>query len=163
MNNYKSLSLVFTMLFAAILVIAQPTGSKNYVLSTVIKQSGILNEASISNLAIGYNTKAESIAYFDGLGRPLQTVITKGSASQKDIVSPVEYDALGREIKKYLPYVDITSTTFGSYKTDWTTRQPAFYNGQLAGVSTDAMAFAQTVLEPSPLNRPLAQGAPGTV
>ena len=155
--------LLTAILLSVMVTFAQPTGNKNYVLSTLIKQSGIQNEASINGLAIGYNTKAESISYFDGLGRPLQTVITKGSATQKDIVSPVEYDALGREIKKYLPYADITSTTFGSYKTDWTTRQPTFYNGQLAGVSTDAMAYVQTVLEPSPLNRPLAQGAPGTV
>ncbi len=122
----------------------------------------MVNEIVIPLTPVAYNGKAESISYFDGLGRPLQTVITQGSTTQKDLVSPVEYDALGREIKKYLPYADLTSTAFGSLKTDWVTKQPAFYAGQLAGVQTDAMPYVQTVIEPSPLNRPLAQGAPGT-
>ena len=142
---------------------AQPTASKNYVLSTVVKQAGIFNEASLSTVPVSSTGKAMSISYVDGLGRPFQSIVVKGSATQKDIVAPVEYDVLGREIKKYLPYVDMTSTTYGPLKTDWPTKQPAFYNGQLAGVQTDAMPYAQTVLESSPLNRPLAQGAAGTV
>ncbi|MEO5890619.1 MAG: DUF6443 domain-containing protein [Ferruginibacter sp.] len=141
---------------------AQPTGNKNYVITTVLKKTGIFNEASISGLAIGNNTKAEDVSYFDGLGRPLQTVITKGSATQKDIVSPVVYDAMGRETKKYLPYTDIASTTYGSYKADWLARQSAFYNGQLNGVQADMMPYAQAVIENSPLNRLLAQGSAGT-
>ena len=71
---------------------AQPTTTKNYVRSVVLKQSGVMNEASISIVPIAYNGKAESISYIDGLGRTIQTVITNGSATQKDIVSPVEYD-----------------------------------------------------------------------
>ena len=162
--NQPNRLLIFWLLFLpAINCFSQPTPTRNYVQVTVLKQAGITSEAGIAALPIGSTTKAESISYFDGLGRPVQTVITKGSATQKDMVSPVEYDALGREIKKYLPYVDLTSTAYGSLKTDWATKQPAFYSGQLAGVQTDAAAYAQTVLEASPLNRPLAQGAPGTV
>jgi len=42
----------------------------------------------------------------------MQNVVTKGSASQKDIVTGIEYDAYGREVKKYLPYADQNSTTY---------------------------------------------------
>jgi RHS repeat-associated protein len=140
---------------------AQTTPTQNYVLTTAVKQAGIKHEAYLANLAIAFNGKAQSVSYVDGLGRPLQTVIVKGSASQKDLVSPVEYDNLGREIKKYQPYADMAGTVFGSYRTDWATKQPAFYNGQLAGVAAETMPYTQVVLEASPLNRPLAQGAPG--
>lgn len=153
---------LIVFVFISVAAYGQPTATKNFVRSVVIRQWGVLNEASIPAVAIAYNGKAESISYLDGLGRPLQSVITKGSSTQKDMVSPVEYDVLGREIKKYLPYADMTGTAYGALKTDWATKQPAFYNGQLAGVQTDAMAFVQTVTEPSPLNRPIAQGAPGT-
>jgi RHS repeat-associated protein len=163
MHNCFKVLIIISFLLLSIAAYAQPTSNINYVLSTVVKQSGILNEGSLSAVAIAYNGKAQSITYVDGLGRPIQTVIPKGSATQKDIISPVEYDVLGREIKKYLPYVDLTSTTYGSLKTDWATKQPAFYNGQLSGVQTDAAAYAQSVLEASPLSRPLAQGAPGTI
>jgi len=150
-------------LISSTLCFAQPTSNKNYVQATVIKQSGIMHEASISTVPIAYDGKAQTVSYVDGLGRSLQTVMVQGSATQKDLVSPVEYDVHGREIKSYLPYSDLTSTTYGSLKTDWLTKQPAFYNGQLAGVQTDAAPYSQVVLENSPLSRPLAQGAPGTV
>ncbi len=162
-NHSKPIAIIVGILLSGVMLQAQPTANKNYVQTTVVKQQGILYEASLNGVAIGYNTAAQSISYVDGLGRPLQSVIVKGSATQKDIIAPTEYDALGRETKKYLPYADIVSTSYGSLKTDWATKQPAFYNGQLAGVAPDAMAYAQTVLEASPLNRPLAQGAPGTV
>jgi hypothetical protein len=160
---FKIIFILTITLTGALVTYAQPTGTSNYIRTTIVKQQGILNEASVSGLAIGYNTKAESVSYFDGLGRPLQTIITKGSATQKDLVNPSEYDVYGREVKKYLPYADLTSTSYGSLKTDWATKQPAFYAGQLAGVQADAMPYTQTVFEASPLNRPLAQGAPGAV
>lgn len=46
--------------------------------------------------------------YFDGLGRPLQTVIKQGSLptgdTARDLVSAVIYDEFGREIYHYLPF-----------------------------------------------------------
>ncbi len=140
---------------------AQPTISENFVISTSVKQPGIFHEASLNDTGAADNIKSETIIYFDGLGRPLQTIIIKGSASQKDLITPTEYDHLGREVKKYLPYADILSTSYGSYKADWVTRQPAFYNGLLEGVQPDVMPYEQKVFESSPLKRILAKGAPG--
>ena len=160
---FKITALSTISLLFALLTYAQPTNTANYVKTTVIKQSGVLNETSVNGIVIGYNTKAESVTYIDGLGRPVQTVVTKGSAGQKDLISPQQYERMNREPRKYLPYADLTSTTYGSYKTDWATKQPAFYNGQLSGVQADAVAFSYTIFEQSGLNRPLAQGAVGTV
>ncbi len=142
----------------------QASSSQNYVMTNTVKQAGITNEGMVLGLPIATQGKSQSITYIDGLGRPYQTVITKGGATQKDIISANEYDAFGREIKKYMPYADTSnSLSPGSYRTEWQTRQRSFYNGLLQGVDTDTSAYSQSVLEASPLNRVLAQGAPGTV
>ena len=111
MQHFFKILLATGCLLVSAGMYAQPTPTSNYVLTTVVKQPGIFNEASLSNVAIAYNGKAQTVSYFDGLGRAVQTVVPKGSATQKDIISPVEYDVLGREVKKYLPYVDLTSTS----------------------------------------------------
>src|SRR5882724_7338275 len=47
----------------------------------------------------------QATQYVDGLGRPLQTVAKGISPAGFDLVTPVIYDAFGRERYKYLPYV----------------------------------------------------------
>lgn len=101
--------------------------------------------------------------YLDGLGRPLQSVSWQSSPSKKDIVSPVEYDAFGREQYKYLPYAsssntgDFAITPFSSqaafYTGSYKTEQPAFNNEQFF--------YSHTQFEASPLNRVQASFAPG--
>ncbi|WP_157445710.1 DUF6443 domain-containing protein, partial [Chryseobacterium indologenes] len=43
------------------------------------------------------NKKSESVQYFDGLGRPIQSVAIKATPLGRDVVLPVEYDAQGRQ------------------------------------------------------------------
>ncbi|MGN7759792.1 DUF6443 domain-containing protein, partial [Chryseobacterium sp. 22532] len=47
--------------------------------------------------------KSESVQYFDGLGRPIQSVAIKATPLGRDVVVPIEYDAKGRQAKSYLP------------------------------------------------------------
>jgi len=106
----------------------------------------------------------QSTTYFDGLGRPEQSVIKKGSLSNignSDIVTPFEYDNLGREVKKYLPYVSGSSD--GLYKDNALVDQNSFYTGTNSPVAgqNENNFYAQTVYEPSPLNRIEKQMAPG--
>jgi len=63
---------------------------------------------------------SQSTTYFDGLGRPIQSVTTQGSPGKQDLVQPIAYDAFGREPKKYRPYA---SGTNGQYKADALTAQ----------------------------------------
>jgi RHS repeat-associated protein len=105
----------------------------------------------------------QATAYVDGLGRPLQTVIKKGSllthnGLKGDLVSPVVYDALGREVQKYLPYV--SSDTNGVFKTSPLADQSSFYTTQLSGQS-ETYFYSNTDVEASPLNRPVKTYAPG--
>lgn len=145
------------------------TGSsdQNYILTTIPRKAGYdpYNGATTC-------TAMQTIAYFDGLGRPLQTVEVKGSPkADKDIVQPFVYDQYGRETQQFLPYA--AASADGSYKSDAlnsTSGMSKFYNPDgfgsgvqnSNGVVTIPNPYAETAFEPSPLNRPVEQGAPGT-
>lgn len=134
---------------------------QNFVETTTIQIAGA---NYIDQLSIG--EKLESTEIIDGLGRPVQNVVTQGSPSRKDVVQPIAYDLYNREPIKYLPYTngtngkfksDFVSATSGSYSSS---PQYSFYQGA-TNVAHDQKPYAVTVFEPSPLNRPAKQGAPG--
>lgn len=114
----------------------------------------------------------QTTQYFDGLGRPIQTVVKKGSmatgATQYDMVMPVVYDAYGREQYKYLPYAS-SSATDGNFKINPFNEQVSFYNNQLTGQTGEAnlgtgnlnWAYSQQEIEASPLSRIEESFAPG--
>ncbi|WP_211360847.1 DUF6443 domain-containing protein [Mucilaginibacter frigoritolerans] len=139
-----------------------PSQDHNYVITFMPRVPNITNNTALSN---DMNQVEIGIQYFDGLGRPLQTVQVKGSSMGNDVVQPIAYDAFGREPTKYLPYA-LTGATAndGSYKTDALTPmagQAQFYVTPPFGVSPITTPQAGTAFEPSPLNRVLEQGAPG--
>jgi len=105
-----------------------------------------------------------STTYFDGLGRPEQTVAKKGSLSSignTDLVTPVVYDVFGREAQQYLPYVSPSGD--GLYKANVLTEQNTFYTGTSSPIAGQGETFfyAKTEFEPSPLNRSVKTYAPG--
>lgn len=100
--------------------------------------------------------------YYDGLGRPLQTVVNKGSMATgmaaTDMVSPVMYDEFGREQFKYLPFASTENN--GTFKTNPFQQQLSFMQGQY-GDHGETVFYGKTVFEQSPLNRTLKTMAPG--
>ncbi|HEY4064196.1 MAG TPA: DUF6443 domain-containing protein, partial [Puia sp.] len=116
----------------------------------------------------GYVDVKETTHYFDGLGRPLQTVnrqITPGN-SPMDMVTPVVYDPFGREVYKYLPYVASTGNTAdGGFKQDPFTDQKNFYQNiypaEQPAYSGEQVYYGQTNYEASALNRVVKTLAPG--
>ncbi|MGB3453870.1 MAG: DUF6443 domain-containing protein, partial [Moheibacter sp.] len=86
--NYKWF--LFFLLCAASL--SAQTGTKNY-----IKATEYLNETADPNSAV------ITVQYYDGLGRPEQTVSVKATPTGKDIVTKIEYDEFGRQTRDYLP------------------------------------------------------------
>ncbi|MND46671.1 RHS Repeat protein [compost metagenome] len=114
--------------------------------------------------SLNYTQQQTSIQYFDGLGRPLQTVQKQAATNAKDIVQPFTYDNMGRETKKYLPYSNITGLQDGSYKTNALTAGQgvwAHYKLATQSIDTTSFPFSETIFETSPLNRATEQGAPG--
>jgi RHS repeat-associated protein len=140
-----------------------PSSDQNYV-QTLIPRIAISNASTLSSQSIC--DVSQNIQYFDGLGRPLQTVEVKGSPGFNDIVQPMAYDQYGREATKYLPYANNPAVTSdGSYKADaLTVQQPGFYNtatAWAADVVRTGQPKSEILFEASPLNRPIEQGAPG--
>ncbi|MDH7463872.1 DUF6443 domain-containing protein [Chitinophagaceae bacterium 26-R-25] len=97
----------------------------------------------------------QSVSYFDGLGRPLQTVVKSGSwvtgsTSGKDLVTAEVYDEFGREVRKYLPFAAIDNS--GTIKIDPFDQQRVFYDSYLHGQG-ESYYYSKTEFEASPLNR----------
>jgi RHS repeat-associated protein len=128
----------------------------NYVRTRDITQPGITSLTTAAGLTDPAQVK-QVTEYLDGLGRPLQEVAMKASPAENDMVTMHVYDAIGREPLKYLPYTDPTND--GNYKPDPFSDQLAFNTAQFPGESSFG---AETVFEPSPLNRPLTAYAPGS-
>lgn len=137
---------------------------QNYIRTITVNTPGYTSPSQFGNVGL----VDTSYAFFDGLGRGIQTVNVKGSPSKKDIVQPIAYDQYGREAKKYLPYTDgndgrfkpdalaaVGSTTYSSGK-----QYPFYQTGGL--LASDQYPYAETRFEASPLNRVIEQGAPGS-
>lgn len=134
------------------LVIGQ-TATENYIWSKTYKTP------TTTRIATPTITQAEqSVTYFDGLGRPIQQVAHAQSSSGKDIVTPIAYDAFGRQTKDYLPYVPTTSASL-DYKATALTDVGTFYN--TGAYESTLNPFSEKLIEASPLNRVLQQAAPG--
>ena len=137
-----------------------PSGSglsdENYVY-TIAPQVPTTNASSLTQT----KDVIRSITYFDGLGRAKQSVGIKQSTSEKDIVTHYEYDALGRQVKEYLPYASTTNN--GYIKTGAQTATNNYYK---TNYSTDIDVnlpnpFSEKEFDGSPLNRVIKQAAPG--
>lgn len=137
-----------------------PSSNQNYVMETTVKSYNKKTTASLSGLLV--DSASRSIQYFNGLGRPLQLVQWQGSPNRKDIVQPFVYDKFGREVFKYLPYADQSSSD-GAIKNSPISSQALFYSSGSwdANIVRTSFPYSETVFEVSPLNRVLEKGAPG--
>ena len=139
--------------------------SNNYVRSWIATAP----ESNSSNLIYRQLSDVkETSQYFDGLGRPIQTVIKAGSLEtltglNSDLVSMIGYDDYGREFAKYLTYASGSVTGF--YKTDAMNAQPNYYNSNYSPIvgqgELGKNAHTQISFEKSPLYRPILSMAPG--
>jgi len=127
----------------------------NYVRERTILKAGVMDTVTAAALTGAFEV-TQVTSYFDGLGRPLQTVTKQGSPLQKDMVQQMAYDNFGREAIKYMPYA---ATSFdGNYRSFGPGEQNNFNAAQFPG---ESYFFNQTNLESSALNRVLATYAPG--
>jgi hypothetical protein len=118
--------------------------------------------------AAAFGDVKETDQYFDGLGRPLQTVVRQITPGTQplDMVTPVVYDPFGREVYKYLPYVQSNgNNSDGGIKRDPFTDQNNFYQNiypqDQPAYTGEKVYYSQTQYEASPLNRVLKTMAPG--
>ncbi len=150
----------------------------NFIQSRQLTKPGITTVTAADALTLLADVK-QATQYFDGLGRPIQTVTKQGSLITDplnpqsstvavDLVKASVYDEFNRETFNYLPFAttatDATKNT-GNFKLNPFEQQAAFYNDTYASNplkgQTESYFFSQSVLEFSPLNRPekaMAQG-----
>ena len=103
-----------------------------------------------------------STRFFDGLGRPKQTVLRRASPNRKDIVRAIEYEDYGRQSRSYLPY-EASFGENGTFRSDWKSRVKFFYHYADNSVADETNFFySQNVFEPSPLNRIAQSYGPGS-
>lgn len=132
---------------------------KNYILTVTAKEASTSPNVNISNEGPRQTSQlTDQIVYFDGMGRPVQSVSINSSPSFKDIVQPLAYDNFGREKYKYLPYPLGINDNNGAFVSTALADQKNYYES-VYGV--DNPAYSNTVYEFSALNRILEQGAPG--
>ncbi|MEZ4776128.1 MAG: DUF6443 domain-containing protein [Bacteroidia bacterium] len=131
-----------------------------HFIQTEVARKPVSSENAWANLS-DLEEKHRSVQYFDGLGRPIQTVEVKASVKAKDEVSFQIYDVFGRVPRAYLPY-ESTSTNGGNFRTNALGEQDAYFDmmGLIAPADRD-YPFSDHVMEPSPLGRMIEQGAPG--
>ena len=96
---------------------------------------------------------SDKINYFDGLGRPVETVLREASPLRKDILSLQEYDGVGRESNAWLPVPAGNGT--GAYM------EPTSFKPAATAFYSDSAPYSHPVYEPSPLNRVTERYAPG--
>ncbi len=156
-----------TLVGSATVTVRVIRSDRNYITTRTPQVAGRKSEQDVYNQSLAPDQVQTSTQYFDGLGRPEQTVVQQFSpelpnnGGKKDLVTPVTYDALGRPSKTYLPYV---MGSDGLFKFNALTDQQNFYASSTTGdnIANDANPWAITEYEASPLNRVVRQGAPGT-
>jgi len=155
-----SLQAIFALCFSVLIVQQGIAQNRSYIQEEVITVAGVTSATQAA--ALGNNSKQTTRTYFDGFGRPIQSIAIKASPLQKDIVTPVQYDQAGRQAKSFLPYVS-TGNDGGYHSEALNSEQPAFYqNGVTDKVADDASPFAEQVFENSPLQRLMKMGMVGT-
>lgn len=138
-----------TVTYPGLLNFSAPT-SFNYIRTQVPDQP--VTDIPATNLLF----YRESTNYFDGLGRPLQSVSKKGHADGYDIVQHHVYDATGKEAYQYLPIAVPLVYSNGKLRTNVNTLTNEFYNSD-----NDEPPYNKTEFESAPLSRVTKQLAPG--
>ncbi len=154
----KTLYSLIILLLVGLSAFAQPvtpSSNQNYI-TTITPTVKVTTDAQLN--ALNPDNLMQEVAYYDGLGRPMQQLAVRASGNKRDLITPVTYDAMGRQDKDYLSYEAAAGN--GSYRTDYATTQPAFYSS-LHGATDKDYAFSQKQFEPSPLNRVVEQATPG--
>lgn len=148
----KHIYLILILFLSQVQMHTQTLSNENFIYTEVPQKP--VNSITYSSLSV--TDKQKSVTYYDGLGRPMQTIAIGQGGNGEDIITPIAYDGFGRQDKEYLPY---TAATSGSYLTDAFIGVANFYN--TTKYENTLNPFSEKQFEASPLNRVLQQASPG--
>ncbi len=149
----KKLLYITLSIFWVPMILQGQTQDENYVRSTTY-------QVATQNENVLPDEKLETIAYYDGLGRPRQTIAARAGGDRENIAQHAEYDIFGMQTKEYLPWA-------GSNGTGLNFINPAtlksniedFYETEKYDNTTNP--YSRTVYDPYALRRTVEVGAPG--
>ena len=105
------------------------------------------------------NDSIVDIVWYNGLGQPKQTVqVGASAATSKNIVTPVEYDPVGQQLREYLPYISTQATE--NYDAQTSKKQADYYKTKYG--NSEVHPYAETIPEAA-TNKPLMQYTQGSV
>lgn len=143
---------LFALSVSTIAFSQTPSQTENYI---------YIQEPTVGVTAVTDATNAiRTVQYFDGLGRPKQTVQIKASPDQgttnspKNLVTKYDYDGFGRQVLDFLP-VPLTNQSDALITLD------SEYNSSKTSQYSNQNHYSEKTLENSPLNRVMKQAAPG--
>ena len=129
--------------------------SRNYIVTHTYLKPFSSHPSSLKT-----GDSAPVVEYFDGLGRPIQTVAVRASQLASDMVDRQDYDQAGNPEKQWLPYAKANNkgdyVNLNTFKTE---QKYLLFN--IYGSADSSKGFSITEYEKSPLNRVVKQGAPG--
>ena len=126
-----------------------PSSDHNYIETIVPRIAGFVPSSVLS-----LKSATHHIAYYDGLGRPVQTIDYKASPDRKDIISLQEYDEQGRAGRQWLPTERCRGVEGRFSDSERLSRDIQNYY-------EDVGAFSYPVYEDCPLNRMNESYGPG--
>ncbi|MCL6220280.1 DUF6443 domain-containing protein [Zunongwangia pacifica] len=129
------------------------SSNQNYIQKIRLLEP-ISNFENISN----ETQKIETVDYYDELGRIKQSVAVRGGGNQEDIVTPYEYDALGRSPKVFLPYAS-TDLDKAKFRSSAMSSQSSFYN--TSKYENTLNPYSEVIYENAPRGLIIEEGAPG--
>ncbi|MFT3919620.1 DUF6443 domain-containing protein [Cloacibacterium sp.] len=142
-NNYK---MSFSIVSASSGSTGTISSSENYIYSRTYLEPTLTSDDTKKQM--------KTIQYFDGLGRPKQNIAIKTTPLGNDLVTPIEYDNFGRQVKDYLPLPQSSSSNGELINSP----EIIYYTNDFSG----ARLYSEKKLELSPLDRLLEIGHPGT-
>ncbi|MFT3918202.1 DUF6443 domain-containing protein [Cloacibacterium sp.] len=133
-------------IFNGIIVLLLGTGFSHGQLTS--SENYIYSKTHLSKQDDNPQKSLETVQYFDGLNRPKQIINIKASPAQKDVVTHIEYDKFGRQIKDYLSVPQTGSQTGNIYSNPLSNATNVYGAEKI---------YAEKILESSPLDRVIGQ------
>lgn len=139
----KIISIIF-FLIVALLHSQSLTNTENYIYTRTYLEPVTSEQPNAPQV--------QTVQYFDGLGRTIQSISIKASPTGKDLVVPMMYDQEGRKTKDYLPQpVDSQNGAF----------IPGIGESSINSYYNVPNAYSEVLYERSPLMRIEKSAPPG--
>jgi RHS repeat-associated protein len=149
--------LYFTILsIAPFFTYGQLTSTKNHIYS-VSYRTAVTDGTTVND-----SLKKESIVYFDGLGRPIQSIIPNIGGNKEEIISHFEYDEFGRQTKSYLPYSTNLTNEKGYVSNAISNIAPYYQTKYPQDFLNGVNPYSEIITENAPNGKLLKQSAPGS-